>query len=111
MLRTSLLFLIFATIMEVSGDAAIRIAIRESSDWHRWPLLFFGAVLLLGYGSLLNLAPLEFGQVAGLYIATLFIVWQTMNWFIFHKAPDLHTLIGGFLIVAGGLIVSLRSQA
>src|SRR5256885_1495400 len=32
-----------------------------------------------GYGFFLNLAPIEFGQVVGLYIATLFVVWQVID--------------------------------
>ena len=41
--------------------------------------MLIGTVLLFGYGLSLNLAPLEFGQVVGLYVATLFVVWQIIN--------------------------------
>jgi hypothetical protein len=68
--------------------------------------MLIGAALLLGYGTSLNLAPLEFGQVVGLYIATLFIVWQVINFAAFHTLPSLPTLVGGILIIAGGLIVT-----
>jgi len=33
----------------------------------------------------LNLAPIEFGRVVGLYIATLFVVWQGDQ---FHRLPN-----------------------
>ena len=65
-----------------------------------------GACLLTGYGTFLNLAPLEFGQVVGLYIATLFVVWQVVTYFTFGTLPTLPILAGGALIVAGGLVVS-----
>jgi small multidrug resistance family-3 protein len=65
-----------------------------------------GATLLFGYGLTVNLAPLEFGQLAGLYVATLFIVWQVINLVVFRTIPNLPIMLGGALIVAGGLIVT-----
>ena len=53
-----------------------------------------GAVLLFGYGSFLNLAPLEFGQVVGLYIATLFVIWQVINYVAFRTLPSLPSVVG-----------------
>jgi uncharacterized membrane protein len=78
-------FLLIATTLEVSGDALARIAIYDRAGLLRIVLMLAAAVLLLGYGFALNLAPVEFRHVVGLYIATLF---------------------GGALIVAGGLIVT-----
>jgi small multidrug resistance family-3 protein len=69
-------------------------------------LVLIGAALLLGYGVSLNLAPLEFRQVVGLYIAVLFIVWQIINAIFFGTFPNLPIALGGALIVAGGLIVT-----
>ena len=68
--------LLVATILEVSGDAVVRIAIYKHVGVARVGLFLAGAGLLFGYGTFLNLAPLEFGQVVGLYLATLFVVWQ-----------------------------------
>ena len=69
--------------------------------------LFLGAaVLLFGYGLFLNLAPLEFGRVVGLYIATLFVVWQVINYIAFRTLPNLPILVGGALILAGGAITT-----
>ena len=45
----------------------------------------------------------NFGQVVGLYIATLFVVWQVINFMFFRTLPTLPILVGGALIVAGGL--------
>lgn len=92
--------------MEVSGDAIVRKGIYEQAGLTR--VLFFvaGALLLFGYGSTLNLAPVEFGQVVGLYIATLFVVWQIVSYISFRTLPSLPILAGGVLIVAGGLVVT-----
>jgi small multidrug resistance family-3 protein len=101
-------FLIAATVLEVSGDAVIRIALHNHTGLvaARIGLFALGAALVFGYGTFLNLAPLEFREVVGLYIATLFIVWQVINFAFFRTLPTLPILVGGALIVAGGAIVS-----
>jgi hypothetical protein len=101
-----LVFLLIATTLEVSGDAVIRLAIYNHAGPARFTLMLIGAALLFGYGCALNLAPLEFIQVVGLYIATLFVVWQIINFIVFRTLPDLPILLGGALIVAGGMIVT-----
>jgi hypothetical protein len=55
---------------------------------------------------MLNLAPLEFGRVVGIYVATLFIVWQVINFIAFRSLPSLPVLVGGTLVVVGGAIVA-----
>lgn len=101
-------FLLFATVLEVGGDAVLRIALYDHAGAGpiRIGLFASGAALLLGYGSFLNLAPLEFRQVIGLYVAVLFVVWQVINFLVFRTPPTLPILAGGALIVAGGLIVT-----
>ncbi len=106
-LRHTFFFLLLATTLEVCGDAAVRVAIYNRTGLVRAAVFCAGAALLFGYGFFLNLAPLEFRQVVGLYIATLFIVWQVVNFIAFRTPPTLPILIGGALIVAGGAIVSL----
>ena len=101
-----LLALVIATTLEVTGDAMIRKGIYEHAGAWRIALFLAGMVLLTGYGTFLNLAPVEFGQVVGLYIATLFVVWQVVTYFSFGTLPTMPILAGGVLIVAGGLVVS-----
>jgi hypothetical protein len=100
------LFLILATTLETFGDAIVRIGIGRAAWLPRSGLFLAGAILLFGYGLSLNLAPIEFNRVVGLYIATLFIVWQIVNLIVFRTLPDLPILLGGALIVSGGLIVT-----
>jgi hypothetical protein len=104
----SVFWLLAATTMEVAGDAVLRIALYDhtGAGLARVGLFGAGTVLLLGYGSCVNLAPLEFRQVVGLYIATLFVVWQVINFLVFRTIPTPPILAGGALIVAGGLIVT-----
>ena len=102
----SLAFLLLATSLEVSGDAVVRSAIYNHGGGTRLGLMLAGACLLFGYGFSLNLAPLPFGRVVGLYIATLFVMWQVITYIAFRALPTLPILVGGTLIVAGGLIVT-----
>ncbi len=101
-------FLIVATTVEVSGDAVVRIALYDhpGAGLVRIALFAAGAALLFAYGTFLNLAPLEFRQVVGLYIATLFVVWQVINFAFFRTLPTMPILAGGAMIVAGGAIVT-----
>jgi hypothetical protein len=62
--------------------------------------------LLFGYGALLNMAPVPFERVVGLYIATLFCVWQMVSFATFRTLPSIQVLVGGVLIVTGGLVVT-----
>ena len=108
---TVLGFLFVATTLEVSGDAIVRIAIYNSPPSARLILMLAGAVLLFGYGFFLNLAPVEFRQVVGLYIATLFVVWQIINFLFFRTSPTLPILLGGSLVVTGGIIITFWKGA
>ena len=101
-----IVFLILATTLEVSGDAIIRLCIYNHTGLVRIGFALLGAILLFGYGFFLNLAPVEFGQVVGLYIATLFVVWQVINYVAFKSLPSLPIIIGGVLVIAGGLIIT-----
>ncbi len=104
------IFVLVATLLEVGGDSIIRKCIYDYNGPVRIGLLIVGGLLLFGYGFCLNLAPVEFGQVVGLYIATLFIVWQISNYLAFHTTPTVPVLIGGTLVVTGGLIITFWKQ-
>jgi len=104
---TVLGFLIVATTVEAFGDAVVRMGLAQRSVLPRVLLFLGGAVLLFGYGLSLNLAPIEFRRVVGLYIATLFVVWQIVNFIVFRSTPTLPIVVGGLLIILGGSIVTL----
>jgi hypothetical protein len=99
-------FLIAATTLEASGDAIVRKGLFDRTGLARIGVLLAGAVLLFGYGVMLNLAPQPFERLVGLYIATLFVVWQIISFIAFGSVPSPPILIGGGLIIIGGLIVS-----
>ena len=107
--RTRLLILallILATTMEVSGDAIIRNGLAQRGIPAKAAYFIAGAILVFGYGLTLNLAPIAFHKVVGIYIATLFVVWQIVSFAAYRSIPSMSVLIGGALIVAGGLVVA-----
>lgn len=99
------LYVLLATVLEAFGDAVLRVALHQNAGAARIALFAIGAVALTLYGTSLNLAPVEFAQVTGIYIATLFVMFQITNYIFFREVPTLPVFLGGFLIVAGGLIV------
>jgi hypothetical protein len=101
------LYVLAATIFEALGDAVVRIALHRVSMPARTGLFLLGAALLTSYGTSLNLAPVEFATVTGMYVATLFIVFQITNFLFFRTLPTPPVLLGGALIVSGGLVISL----
>lgn len=105
------LLLLVATTLEVSGDAVVRVALYNHAGLVRVALLVAGAGLLLGYGSSLNIAPVPFHRIVGLYIATLFVVWQIISFFVFRTLPQLPVYLGGALVIAGGLIITFWRTA
>lgn len=97
--------IIVATIFEAVGDAVMRIALH----YHIMPgriLLFASATVLLAlYGAFLNLAPVEFATATGIYLASLFIAFQVVNYVFFRQTPGPGVLLGGGFILTGAAII------
>ena len=101
-----LTFVIVATIFEAVGDAVMRIALKLPYALPgRIALFALASVLLAMYGLFLNLAPVEFATVTGVYLASLFIVFQIVNYLFFRHTPSPGVLVGGAFIVAGAGII------
>jgi len=84
---------------------------RIALHYHVMPsriFLFASATILLAmYGAFLNLAPVEFAEATGIYIASLFVMFQIVNFLFFNQKPRPGVLVGGILIVVGAVIVSV----
>src|SRR5579862_5133122 len=98
-------FVILATIVEAAGDAVIRLSLHSGALPSRIALFLLGTVLLAAYGTFLNLAPVDFGTVTGIYVACLFVSFQVSNYLFFGATPHAATLIGGAFIISGGTII------
>jgi hypothetical protein len=108
MSRTSaILVLLLASLLEAGGDAIVRIALKNSSGFSRVLLFVLGAAILFAYGWTVNAPPWDFGRLLGLYVVFFFVTAQLISWLAFHQPPGKAVLVGGVLIVAGGLVISL----
>jgi hypothetical protein len=100
-----LAFIAAATIFEAVGDAVMRIALHYHVMPGRIVLLASATVLLALYGAFLNLAPVEFATATGIYLASLFVAFQIVNYLFFRHVPGPGVLLGGTFIVAGAAII------
>jgi drug/metabolite transporter (DMT)-like permease len=101
-------FIIGATIFEAVGDAVMRMALKLPYALpSRIAMFALASVLLTLYGMFLNLAPVEFATVTGVYLASLFIAFQIVNYLFFRQTPTPGVLVGGTFILAGTAIVYL----
>lgn len=97
--------LLLAALLEVAGDALIRIALRENTWLGRGLLFLCGTVVLLAYGVTVNAPAWDFGRLLGIYVVFFFVVSQVISTVVFHQPPGRTGLLGGAFIVVGGLIL------
>jgi small multidrug resistance family-3 protein len=96
--------LVLAALLEVGGDALIRIGLRGPGYW-----IVAGALTLFAYGVLVNLSGFDFNRLMGIYIAVFFVVSQAISFVVFKQIPDDRIILGGGFIVAGGLLILLMT--
>jgi drug/metabolite transporter superfamily protein YnfA len=104
---TTTLILLAAAALEAGGDALIRIGLHTNATWPRNLVFGAAAIILFAYGWTVNAPPWDFGKLLGLYVVFFFLIAQLISWFIFKQVPSTAVLIGGTLIVAGGVVISL----
>ena len=94
--------LVCAAVLEVGGDAAMRVGLRGRS----WGFLV-GAALLAAYGLLVNQPAIPFNRLLGTYIAVFFVVSQLAAFAAFGERPTPSLMAGGALVVLGGIIIQV----
>lgn len=99
-------FLVAAAFLEVFGDSCFQAAFYRATGWESVAAAISGAVVLIGYGAMVNLPRWDFGRLIGVYVAVFFLMAQIINRVRFGHAPTQPILIGGSLIVAGGLLMA-----
>ena len=103
----ALLTLLLAAVLEAGGDALVRAGLFGPNVLRRALLLVAGGLVLLAYGCVVNAPRWDFGRLLGIYVVFFFVVAQVIAWLGFGQRPTLPLLIGGALIIAGGLVISL----
>lgn len=103
----TLIVLLIAAVLEVGGDALVRIGLQSPTLVRRVEFIILGGLVLLSYGILVNLPKWDFGQLLGIYVTLFFLVAQLVNYVGFGQKPSLPILVGGALIMTGGLLISV----
>jgi len=101
----ALFVLLIAAVLEAGGDALIRLGLNNPMP-KRVEFILLGGFVLLSYGLVVNLPRWDFGQLLGIYVTLFFLVAQLLNFFVFKQTPGLPILVGGFLILSGGMIIT-----
>jgi drug/metabolite transporter superfamily protein YnfA len=96
----TIIYLTLAAVLEVSGDFLMRMGLGG----RRWGFVA-GALVLVGYGLLVNQPTWGFGRTLGLYIAVFFIASQLIAFFVGGERPSPSLWLGGALIILGGVII------
>ncbi len=106
--RSGALFLLaIAAFLEAYGDSCFQSALYRASGMGRAFAFAGGAVSLAAYGLVVNAPRWEFGKLLGVYVVLFFLLAQIVARVKFGQAPTLPILIGGALIVAGGVTITL----
>jgi small multidrug resistance family-3 protein len=108
-IRIALGVLFLAAVLEAGGDALVRSGLHGQALATRMLFFALGAVVLFGYGYVVNTPPWDFGKLLGVYVVFFFVLAQLINWVFFHQRPTGPILRGGALIVAGGAVISYAS--
>jgi drug/metabolite transporter superfamily protein YnfA len=103
----ALFFLTVAAFLEVYGDSCFQSALYRTSGMSRALAFAGGALSLAAYGLVVNAPRWEFGKLLGVYVVLFFLLAQIVARFKFGQSPTLPILIGGALILAGGVIISV----
>ena len=93
--------LVLAALLELGGDAGVRLGLRGRG----WGFVV-GPLALVAYGFVVNAPRWGFGRLMGVYIAVFFLVSQLLALIVFRERLQPPALVGGALIVAGGLLLT-----
>jgi len=106
---TALVVLLFAALVEVRGDALVRLGLRVPGPLVRLAFFVSGGVTLFAYRYAVNAPAWDFGRLLGIYAVFVFPVAQLMSWLVFAQPPSRATLGGGAFVLLGGAIMSTWS--
>lgn len=98
---TAWLIFLASAILEVGGDALIRLGLHG-----RGLACIVGGFLMLGsYGLVVNTVRWDFSRLLGVYVAIFALVSVLFGRFVFKENVPLSTWLGLILVVAGGCVI------
>ena len=100
---TAFLILLACAMLETGGDALMRKGMQSG----RIALYASAAIVLSLYGWLVNRPPWSFGALLGVYVTLFFLVAQVTALMFFGEKPTAGVLVGGALIFAGGVTITI----
>jgi drug/metabolite transporter superfamily protein YnfA len=105
---TYLAWLIFivAAILEVGGDAVIRIGLRGN----RLIMIALGCIMLGFYGVVVNIVKWDFSKMLGVYVALFALVSVLFGRFVFMEHIPNSTWLGLLVILCGALIIQFGAK-
>ena len=95
-----------AAMLEVGGNAVIRVGLREQSLLG----IAAGFIVIGAYGLVVNTVKWDFSRLLGVYVAIFAVVSILFGRFIFSETIPLSTWLGLGLIVFGGLVIQFGSR-
>jgi len=101
----ALVLLFVAAALEALGDSCFQSGLHRSAGLDRAWYALGGALALILYGLMVNVAPWKFGRLLGIYVVFFFVVAQVLAWLRFGEVPTRPMMLGGSLIIAGGAII------
>ena len=102
------LILLVCALLEAGGDALARKGMHAGTMASRVGLYAAGrGIVLFAYGWLVNRPPWSFGSLLGIYVVLFFVVAQVLAFTVFGEKPTPALIMGGLLIVAGGVVVTV----
>jgi small multidrug resistance family-3 protein len=97
----ALVLFVVAAALEVGGDALIRSGMRREGIG----LVLVGAVVLGGYGVVVNLLPIDFSRLLGAYVGIFAVVSVLVGRLAFSESIPRTTWIGLAVILVGSAII------
>ncbi len=98
----SLSLFLLAGLFEIGGGYLVWLWLREGrSIW----VALAGAIVLVLYGIIPTLQPANFGRVYAAYGGIFIVLSLLWGWQVDKIAPDRFDLIGGFIALAGVLVI------
>ena len=103
----TILILTLAAFLEAYGDSSFQTALYRSSGMSRMIAVLGGITSLAAYGLVVNAPRWDFGKLLGVYVVVFFLLAQIVARVRFGQTPTLPIYLGGTLILAGGVIISV----